>query len=89
MNVKYVYLWRYKNERLKINVTYPLRYENFKLIYSKQNKRKMLNLITLKCINYPLIWKNSLRYVFDFYIISDGAIFYGEWNNGLLMEMDI
>ena len=33
------------NERLKINPIYPIRYENFKLIHSRTNTRKMLNLI--------------------------------------------
>ncbi len=43
----------YINEWLKINPTYLMRCENFKLIFSKSNKRQMLNLIKLKCINYP------------------------------------
>ena len=43
----------YINEWLKINLPYLMRCENFKFIFSKPNKRKMLNLIKLKCINYP------------------------------------
>jgi hypothetical protein len=41
------------NEWLKINPTCPMRCENFKLIHARPNTRKMLNLIKLKCINYP------------------------------------
>ena len=39
------------NECLKINPTYLMKCENFKLIHSRINTRKMLNLIKLKCIN--------------------------------------
>ena len=33
--------------------TYPMRYEYFKSIHSRPKTRKMLNLIKLKCLNYP------------------------------------
>ena len=52
MYVKYVYFVKI-NEWLKINPTCPMRCENFKLIHARPNTRKMLNLIKLKCINYP------------------------------------
>ncbi len=51
MNVKYVYILKI-NEWLKINPIYPIRHEYFKLIHSRPNTRKMLNLIKLKYINY-------------------------------------
>ena len=38
-------------EWLKINQTYSMKYEYFKLIHSRSNPRKMLNIIKLKCIN--------------------------------------
>ena len=41
------------NEWLKINPSCPMRCENFKLIEVRPNTRKMLNLIKLKCINFP------------------------------------
>ncbi len=44
MNVKYVYILKI-NEWLKINPIYPIRHEYFKLIHSRPNTRKMLNLI--------------------------------------------
>ena len=50
MNVKYVYFVKIM---LKINPNYPMRYEYFKLIHSRPKKRKMLNIIKLKCKNYP------------------------------------
>ena len=51
MYVKYVYFVKI-NEWLKINPIYPIKYEYFKLIHSRSNTRKMLNLIKLKYINY-------------------------------------
>ena len=51
MNVKYVYFVKI-NEWLKINLISPIRHEYFKLIHSRPNKRKMVNLIKLKYINY-------------------------------------
>ena len=41
------------NEWLKINVSCPMKCENFKMIRARPNTRKMLNLIQLRCINYP------------------------------------
>jgi hypothetical protein len=41
------------NEWLKINVSCPMKCENFKMIRARPNTRKMLNLIKLRCINYP------------------------------------
>ena len=51
MNVKYVYFVKI-NEWLKINPIYPIKYEYFKLIHSRSNTGKILNLIKLKYINY-------------------------------------
>ena len=41
------------NEWLKINLSCPMKCENFKMIKARPNTRKMLNLIKLRCINYP------------------------------------
>lgn len=41
------------NEWNKINASCPMRCENFKMIRARPNTRKMLNLIKLRCINYP------------------------------------
>ena len=41
------------NEWLKINVSCPMKCENFKMIRARPNTRKMLNLIKLRCINFP------------------------------------
>ena len=41
------------NEWLKINVSCPMKCQNFKMIRARPNTRKMLNLIQLRCINYP------------------------------------
>ena len=41
------------NEWLKIAPICPVKCENLKLIKARLNTRKMLNLIKLKCINYP------------------------------------
>ena len=41
------------NEWLKINVSCPLKCDNFKMIRARPNTRKMLNLIKMRCINYP------------------------------------
>ena len=41
------------NEWLKINVSCPMKCEHFKMIRARPNTRKMLNLIKLRCINYP------------------------------------
>ena len=41
------------NEWLKINVSCPMKCENFKMIKARPNTRKILNLIKMRCINYP------------------------------------
>ena len=43
-----------------------MRCENFKLIYSKPNKRQMLNLIKLKYINYPKCKVILKYYMFNY-----------------------
>ena len=41
------------NEWLKINLSCPMKCENFKMSRARPNTRKMLNLIIMRCINYP------------------------------------
>jgi len=40
-------------EWININNSCPMKCKNFKLIQARPNTRRMLNLIKLKCINYP------------------------------------
>ena len=41
------------NEWLKINLSCPMKCENFKMIRDRPNTRKMLSLIKMSCTNYP------------------------------------
>ena len=41
------------NEWLKLNIRCPLKCEKFKLIEACSTTKKLLNLIKLKCVNYP------------------------------------
>ncbi|MCQ2820104.1 MAG: hypothetical protein MJ252_22795 [archaeon] len=41
------------NDWLKINLSCPMKCPNFKLVKARINTRKMLNVLRLRCINYP------------------------------------
>lgn len=41
------------NDWLKVNMSCPMKCQNFKMNKARPNTRKMLNLIKMKCINFP------------------------------------